>query len=103
MPSEHALHPGTSTGKPGAHYVCVLGHNRERIEQCAVAVVEVAGPRQRIRTAEEELHALVRRRRLGEETKRGCEPVCGARRRQPDGRLAGLAQDGDGAEVALTG
>ena len=28
LPPEHALHSCTGTGKPGAHRVCVFGHDR---------------------------------------------------------------------------
>ncbi len=48
--------------------------------------------------------ALFARRRLREQAaERGPEPPRGARRREAGGRLAGLAQDLDGGEVALAG
>ena len=101
VPSEEALHPGTGAGEPGAQCVGVVGHDRDGLQQGAVAVGETAGRRQRPRAGEEELDALLRRRGLREEAQCLCEPVCGACRREPDGFLAGLAQDGGGADVAL--
>ena len=77
------------------------GSDRDGLQQGAVAVREPADRRQRLGTGEEELDALLRRGRLREEAQCVCEPVRGACRRQPDGLLARLAQDGRGADVAF--
>ena len=61
----------------------------------------MAGPRQRTRTGEQQLGPLGRRRGLREEAQRVGEPACGACRRQVNGSLARLPQDGDGFRVAL--
>jgi hypothetical protein len=78
-----------------------VGHDREGIEQRPVAVIESADRSQRSRAAHEKLDALLRRRGRRQQPEGFCKPVRGACRRQPDGFLAGLAQDGGGAGVAL--
>ena len=101
LSAEIALHAGTGAGEPGTQRGGVVGHDREGVQQRAVAVVETADRRQRSRASEEKLDALLRRRGRRQQAQGFREPVRGARRRQPDGFLAGLAQHGDCARVAL--
>src|SRR4029453_16589798 len=64
---------------------------------------EMGGCRQRLSLGKEELDALLRQRVLRKQPQRRGEPAGGARRREPGGRLAGLAQDLDGSQITFTG
>ncbi len=66
-----------------------------------MAVGEMARRRQRPGTGEQKLDALLRRRGLREQPQRPAEPPRGAFGREPCCCLAGLAQDGNGGDVAL--
>src|SRR6516165_9085475 len=66
-----------------------------------MTVCETARCRQCPGTGEQKLSSVLRRRGLREEPQRPTEPPCRAFGRQARCRLAGLAQDGNGGEVAL--
>jgi hypothetical protein len=66
-----------------------------------VRVREAPGRRLRGGERAQELDALLRGGRVGQQAQRSGEPARGARGRLPGDRLAGLAQDGDRREVAV--
>ena len=101
LPSEQALDTGTGAGDPCAHRVRFGGHDRKGLEQGAVALGEAAGRCQSLRAGYDKLDSLLRGGGRREQAESFCEPVCGARRRQAHGFLAGSLQDGRRVEVAL--
>jgi hypothetical protein len=68
-----------------------------------VAVPETADRCQRSRAGKQKLDALLRRRGRREQAESLCEPVRRTCRREPNGFLAGLAQESRGIGVALAG
>ena len=71
------------------------------LQRRLMTVGETAHCRQCPGTGEQKLDAVLRRRGLREQPQRPTEPPRGAFGREPCGCLAGLAQDGNGGEVAL--
>ncbi len=68
-----------------------------------MALGEPAGAGEAAGARQQQGDALFAGRGLREKAERGPEPACGACRRQAVGRLARVAEDGDGGEVALAG
>src|SRR5215217_1680020 len=99
--AEEVLDSGACSCEPGAQCDRVLGHDREALEQCGVAVGELAGRGQSTGAREEELDALIRPRARREETQRTREPACGSRGGTRCDLLSSFAEDGDGGHVAL--
>ncbi len=98
---EEALHPGARRRDCRAEGARLLRDDRDRLQQRLMAVGEMPRRRQRPGTGEQKLDALLRRRGLREQPQRRAEPPRGAFGREPCRCLAGLAQDGDGGDVAL--
>ena len=101
MLAEEPFDAGARPLKSGARGVRGVRRDGERLEQCLVALGEIAGSRQCAGVSEQELHPLLRRRHLREQAQRLREPVCSVRRCEPRRRLARLAKEGDGGKVAL--
>ena len=100
--AEKVLDAGAGGGEPYARRLRFLGHDAHPLEQCFVAVAELAGGRECAGLRQQQLDALLARRSLREQAECFAEPVRCTCRRARSSCLSGLAQARDCGGVALT-
>ena len=91
VPAEEVLDACARSGQTHTQSLRFLGDDLHALEQRSVALPQLAGGGERLRTCQQQLDAPLVWRIGREEAQRGAEPACGARRSALGGRLAGLS------------
>ncbi len=102
VPAEEVLDARTRSGEADAQRLCLLRDDGHALEECCVALPELAGGGERLGTGQQQLDAPVARRSRREETEGGREPSRSARGRTGGRRQSSLAQQRNRGLVALT-